>query len=199
MSPEKTAAPCAFSRGLAVLSVRPKIAELVFQVYGRPLHPELFASFATKVIERPRYTAKLEITGAGHIITWRYQGLTLTEVATSATDPLPQKRRLMSHPLSGAQQDQIECSGGVTYAVDFSLDTVDSAKFYDFQKQLAGVPSEHSLVHSFDSSGRCGFGALSYIHVESRERSLAIKAFHTFPDDHAIVRSQSVFRLPQSR
>jgi hypothetical protein len=182
-----------------VLSVRPKLAELVFQVYGRPLHPELFSAFASKGIERPKYTAKIDITGAGHIITWRHQGLTLTEVATSATDPLPQKRRLMSHPLTGTQRDRIECNGGVSYEVDFSLDTVEATAFYDFQKQLTGVQSENSLVHAFDSSGRCGLGAVSYIHVESRERSLAIKAFHTFPDDYAIVRSQSVFRLPQSR
>jgi nitrate reductase assembly molybdenum cofactor insertion protein NarJ len=112
---------------------------------------------------------------------------------------LPQKRRLMSHPLTGSQRDRIECNGGVSYEVDFSLDTVEATAFYDFQKQLTGVQSENSLVHAFDSSGRCGLGAVSYIHVESRERSLAIKAFHTFPDDYAIVRSQSVFRLPQAR
>jgi hypothetical protein len=39
-------------------------------------------------------------------------------------------------------------------------------------------------------------GALSYISVETRQRSLLIQAFHTFPDDYAIVKTQSVFELP---
>ena len=38
-------------------------------------------------------------------------------------------------------------------------------------------------------------GAFSCIHVETRERSLLIQAFHTFPDDLAIVKTQSLFEL----
>jgi len=37
---------------------------------------------------------------------------------------------------------------------------------------------------------------VSYVNVEARARSLAIQAFHTFPDDHAIVKTRSVFQIP---
>ena len=77
-----------------MLSVRPKVAELTFQLYGRSLHPELFQIFKTAKIERGGYAARVDITSAGHIVTWRYGGLTLTEVAASAQHPLPQKRAL---------------------------------------------------------------------------------------------------------
>jgi hypothetical protein len=52
------------------------------------------------------------------------------------------------------------------------------------------------MLHTFDSSGRVSLGAISYINLETRNRSLLIQAFHTFPDDNAIVKSESVFRLP---
>ena len=52
------------------------------------------------------------------------------------------------------------------------------------------------MFHKFDSSGRMALGALSYINVETRSRKLFIQAFHTFPDDYAIVKSQSLFQLP---
>ena len=55
-----------------------------------------------------------------------------------------------------------------------------------------------ALVHTFDSSGRMALGALSYINVETRSRSMLVQAFHTFPDDYAIVKSQSLFQLPRS-
>ena len=52
------------------------------------------------------------------------------------------------------------------------------------------------MLHKFDSSGRMTLGALSYINVEVRARKLLIQAFHTFPDDYAIVKSQSTILLP---
>jgi hypothetical protein len=37
---------------------------------------------------------------------------------------------------------------------------------------------------------------MSYINAETRNRSLLVQAFHTFPDDCAIVKSQSLIQLP---
>ena len=52
------------------------------------------------------------------------------------------------------------------------------------------------MLHTFGSSGRMAVGAISYINVETRNRSLLVQAFHTFPDDYAIVKSQSLFEIP---
>lgn len=179
-----------------MLSVRPRIAELVFQLYGRSLHPELFEIHRTRRIERGGYIATVQITNAGHVITWQYDGITLTEVAASAQHPLPQRRRLMSHRLKGNCADQVECRGGVIYQVEFSLEPVERETFWTYQKELTEASAREGLLHCFESSGRFGLGALSYINLESRDRSLKIQAFHTFPDDYAIVKSQSVFLLP---
>ena len=51
------------------------------------------------------------------------------------------------------------------------------------------------MFHKFDSSGRMALGAISYIHIETRSRRLLVQAFHTFPDDYAIVQSQSIFQV----
>jgi len=179
-----------------VLSVRPKVAELVFQLYGRPLHPELFEVYGTREVERGGYKAKIQITSAGHVVTWRYGKLTLTEVAASAHHPLPQKRRLMSYRLRGERSDHMQCRGAIRYSVDFALEPVDPEIFFTFQRELSRDAERQGMLHRFDSSGRMAMGALSYIHFESRNRSLRVQAFHTFPDDYAIVKSQSVFTLP---
>jgi hypothetical protein len=186
-----------FMGNCLVLSVRPRIAELVFQLYGRSLHPELFEVHRSRQIERGGYTATVQITNAGHIVTWQYDGITLAEVAASAQHPLPQRRRLMSHRLKGKCTDELECRGGVTYQVEFSLEPVERETFWTYQKELTQAGTRDGLLHCFESSGRFGLGALSYINLESRDRSLKVQAFHTFPDDYAIVKSQSVFSLPK--
>ena len=182
-----------------MLSVRPRIAELVFQLYGRSLHPELFEVHGTRRIERGGYIATVQITNAGHVVTWQYDGITLTEVAASAQHPLPQRRRLMSHRLKGTCTDGVECRGGVAYHVEFSLEPVERETFWTYQKELTQSGAQEGLMHCFEPSGRFGLGAISYINLESRDRSLKVQAFHTFPDDYAIVKSQSVFSLPGKR
>ncbi len=122
---------------VTVLSVRPKVAELAFQLYGRSLHPELFQVHKSQSIERGGYAAKVDITSAGHVVTWRYGGLTLTEVAASAQNPLPQKRRLLSYRLRGQRHDRVECRGGVTYQTSFQLEPVAPEVFWTFQQELA--------------------------------------------------------------
>jgi len=179
-----------------VLTVRPKVAELVFQVYGRPLHPELFVIHRTRTVRRGDYEVKVDITSAGHVIKWRYAGLTLTEVATSAHHPLPERRRLLSYRLKGERSDSIECRGGVRYQFNFQLEPVEPEVFWTFQHELLRHGQRNGMLHQFDSSGRLALGALSYIHVETRNRTLLVQAFHTFPDDHAIVKSQSLYELP---
>ena len=184
-----------------MLSVRPKVAELAFHVYGRPLHPELFVVHQSTSVKRGDYQAKIDITNAGHVVTWRCAGLTLTEVACSAHHPLPQRRRLISYRLKGQRTDSIHCRGGVLYQVSFQLEPVEPEVFWNFQQELATLRLDtggqrRGMLHRFDSSGRMALGALSYINVESRNRTLLVQAFHTFPDDYAIVKSQSMFQLP---
>ncbi len=179
-----------------MLSVRPKVAELVFQLYGRPLHPELFEIHTARLVQRGAYEANVAITSAGHVVTWRYQGLTLTEVATAAHHPLPQKRRLLSYRLRGERSDRIECRGGATYQTSFQLESVAPEVFWTFQQELSFDGERQGMLHQFNSSGRMALGALSYIYVETRSRSMLVQAFHTFPDDYAIVKTQSLFQVP---
>lgn len=182
--------------GCPVQTARPKVAELVFQLYGRSLHPELFDIHESRSFERGDYNVKIDVTGAGHVITWRYQGLTLTEVAAASDQPLPQKRRLMSYKLRGEKTDRVDCRGGITYQVGFQLETVEPEIFWAFQQELTRDSKQRGLLYSFNGGGRMALGALSFIGVESRNRSLLVQSFHTFPDDYAIVKSQSLFEIP---
>jgi hypothetical protein len=186
-----------YSRIVAVLGVRPKVPELVFQVYGRPLHPELFQVVQSQRIQYGPYRVQLEITTAGHVITWSYEDLTLTEVATSSQHPLPERRRLISCRLREPRRERVECRGGVLYEVQFQLEQLSPEEFWTFQQQM-DLPEEdrQGLFYKFASNGRIAVGAVSYIHPECRRRSFRVRAFHTFPDDYAIVKTESLFQLP---
>ncbi len=178
-----------------MLTVRPKVAELQFHLYGRALHPELFQIHRTTVVERGNYEARIDVTSAGHVVTWNYDGLTLTEVAAAANHPLPEKRRLLKRRLHGQREESVKCRGGVRYQVRFQLEPVEPEVFWTLQQELAKDGQQNGMVHHFESSGRMALGALSYVNAETRNRSLLIQSFHTFPDDHAVVKVQSLFEI----
>ena len=238
----------------AVLSVRPKVAELAFHVFSRTLHPELYVVHKTRLISRSRYEARIDITNCGHVIKWvardvgsrqedsrdhsaksvkksqaknqpqnplrddtsgggdefvdghlpsleTFSGMptdfTLCEVATSAHTPLPSKRCLISKSLKGSRTEHATCRGGIQYRTHFQLEPVEPELFWMVGQQLGKGPTE-GLLHHFDASGRMALGGLSYISVETRQNSMLVQAIHTFPDDYAIVKVESVFSLPDA-
>lgn len=180
-----------------MLSARPKIAELVFQLYGRNLHPELFDVFQSQTVSRGDYEATIQITSTGHLVNWRHQGIVLTEVATAATQPLPQKRRLMSHRLKGDDSDHLECRGGIVYEVSYCLEPANQQRFRAYQKELTLQATRRGLLHQFETNGRIDSGAISYINVDCRDKLFRVQAFHTFPDDYAVLKIQSAYKLPK--
>lgn len=141
---------------------------------------------------------QIDITNCGHVITWNAGGTTVCEVATSALQPLPKKRCLLSRPLKGSRTERANCRGGVSYQTHFQLEPVDPDLFWMVQQQLGSGPTD-GLLHNFDASGRMALGAMSYISIETRQRTMLIQAIHTFPDDYAIVKVESLFSLPSKK
>src|SRR4051794_35659792 len=83
---------------MSVQSLRPPVSDLVFHLYGRPLHPELFEILAERKIRREDYELTVRVTRTGHVISWENARVHLTEVA-AADQPLPAKLRLLDYRL----------------------------------------------------------------------------------------------------
>jgi Protein of unknown function DUF2617 len=194
----QTSTPMNERRRTTTYSVRPKIAELQFCVFGRSLHPELYESFESRRVERSRYQATLDITSSGHVVQWTADKLSLTEVTTVATSPLPEQRCLFRRRFHGKREFDLDWRRGIRYHSTFQMETVDQETIWMFQDAVSEESRRDGIVHIFQSSGRVELGAMSLISVESRERSLQVQSLHTFPDDSAIVRVVSVFELPPS-
>ena len=178
-----------------MLSVRPKIAELTYQLFGRTLHPELFDIHQSNTVERGGYKAQVLITSAGHVVTWTYGGLILTEVAAATNNPLPKRRRLMAHRLLGERSDRVLCRGGISYEMNFALEPTSPDRFAAYQKELTLQATRRGMLQRFEGSGRFGAGALSYVSLDSRDKVFRVQAFHTFPDDYAVLKIQSWYRV----
>ena len=119
-----------------ISTVRPKVAELTFQLFGRSVHPELFQIYKSHHIEREQYSARIHITADGHIICWRSGKSILTEVASSIHQPLPPSGKVFSAPLRNRGCDVIDYNSLVSYRCEYALERVKAEMFWMIQKQL---------------------------------------------------------------
>lgn len=181
-----------------ISTVRPKVAQLTFQLLSRSVHPELFHIYRTQTVEREKYSARIEITSDGHVVRWNSGKTVLTEIASSTLQPVPQGRHVFSQPLLDSHEDSIEIVDGVRYEYEYELQRVPAEMFRMIQQQLRDTGETHDLFQLFDASGRIAIGGLSFVSVEERIASLQVQAIHTFPDDLALVKTQSTFRLTDS-
>jgi hypothetical protein len=177
---------------MSVDIVRPRVGNLVFQLYGRPLHPELFEILAHRKVQREDWELTLRITRTGHVITWENADVLLTEVAAAAEQELPQKRRLLSYKLRGEHSGNLTCAHGIKYQTTFQVETLQPDIFLQIHEEILADGEKRGLIHNFTPSHRVTLAPLGLIAVESRFNCLFLSTFHTFPEEHTVVKSQSL-------
>lgn len=171
---------------------RPRVNDLVFQLYGRPLHPELFDILATRKIRREDYELTLWVTRTGHVVTWENRDVFLAEVTAAAQQELPEGRRLLNYRLRGEHSGKLPCAHGVHYQMSFQVETLAPEIFLHVQDEILADGAKNGLLHNFRPHDRLTLTPVSYLAVETRADCLFLSAFHTFPDDNAVVKSQTL-------
>ena len=65
---------------MSVGFVRPSVSDLMFHLYERSLHPELFDIRREGSVSQPDYTARIRICDTGHTVSFQTRNTTLTEL-----------------------------------------------------------------------------------------------------------------------
>src|SRR5438309_1623613 len=172
--------------------VRPRVSELVFQVYGRPLHPELFDVLVMKRFEREDYTLRVWITRTGHVITWENAEVLLTETTAAADQELPESRRLYRYRLRGEHAASLPCCHGIVYQTSFQVETLPPEIFLHVHDEILADGGKRGVLHNFQPNHRLAIAPLGYIDIEARPTCVFLSTFHTFPDENTVIKSQTL-------
>ncbi|MBQ17905.1 MAG: DUF2617 domain-containing protein [Planctomycetaceae bacterium] len=176
-------------------SVRPDASELVFHLFGRSVHPELLAVRAETEVWHEDYSASIHICDAGHMVSLRCRNETVTEVTAARQQLLPQKRQLLEKKIRGSRNETFQFDNGVRYYVSYQLEQLDQEVFLNVHEELARDSLTAAVAFAFPGTGRFDPAALSVITTDNWPGSLLVQAFHTFPENCAVVKTQSLFEL----
>jgi hypothetical protein len=81
----------------------------------------------------------------------------------------------------------------VEYQTCFEVERVDPEVFAHLSDEMALDAARGCLFHRFDPQNRMAPAAITHVRYEARVRGLTVYSFHSFPDEHAIVRTQSLY------
>jgi hypothetical protein len=179
-------------RVMSVPSVRPPVCDLIFQLYGRPLHPELFDIVAVRKIQREDYELVVKITRTGHVISWENEDVFLTEVTAAADQDLPLRRRLLNFKLRDEHNARLPCAHGILYEASFQVEVLAPEIFLQIHDEIVTDGGKRGLLYPFSQQDPLGMPALGFITAEARQGCLILTSFHTFPEEYTVVKTQSL-------
>ena len=177
---------------MGVSMIRPRVADVVFRLYDRPLHPEFFDVLACRTVERDGYVLSVRLTRTGHLLGWTDDRVHLTELTATADMELPEFGRRLAHKFSGGQSGRSEFAGGVRYQISSQLEVLQPEQFQHVHEELAADGARKGLVFHCKPGNRLGLSPLGVVIVQSLPSGLSTSAFHTFPDEFAIIKTQSL-------
>ena len=172
--------------------VRPPVSELVFRLYDRPLHPELFDAVAVRRVVRDGYQVEVRLTRSGHLLSWKRGSVHVVELTTTAGHDLPTAGRRLDHRFAGERTGRCEVGPGVRYQVSSQVEVLPPEQFLHVHEELVADGMRKGLLYHFRPENRLGLSPLGVVIVEALPSCLSVSAFHTFPDELAVVKTQSL-------
>jgi hypothetical protein len=180
---------------MGVSSSRARVADLAFQVFNRALHPDWFSTRVYRRIPQERWEADVRIIEGGHAVIFGTGSIRLTEVLAGPETTLPEPGLVFHSGIRSERSTSLHPGGVVEYLTCFEVERVEPEVFRHLCEEMIADSSRHRLLHRFGSSNRLAPPPLSHVCIEARVKGLSVQSFHTFPDEHAIVRSQSLYEL----
>jgi hypothetical protein len=172
--------------------IRPKVAELVFRLYDRPLHPELFEVLSCRMIARDGYTLFIRLTRTGHVLAWNDGRVHLEEIIATGEMELPESGRRLGYDFDAGRNARCMLPGGVRYHVSSQLEQLPFEQFQHVHEELVADGEKKGLVFHCKTGNRLGPSPLGVVIVQTVSDGLSATAFHTFPDELAIIKTQSL-------
>jgi hypothetical protein len=176
-------------------SLRPSISETSYRFFDRPLHPELFSPAVVGRVRTARYEMSLGICQGGYYLQVNSEGLTILEVMAPDNQILSTYGLQQTYFFPDQEELLVESDDPFGYHFAGQVDQVDYSVFTRVQLELEQEASRAFLSFQFPSHHRLLPGPLSLAQVEGNDRTLTVHTFHTFPEDLAVLRTQSRFEV----
>jgi hypothetical protein len=165
-------------------------------LFDRALHPELFRNYASYRVEQGRYFADVGIIGLAHVVTINVGRKSLTELLYPDSDVLPTRGVLTRFRLKGERDLERHAPDGWHYMVSSQVETMDVPLYKSVHNDLVRHAAKRGWFYEFEQWAEGDLAPFTYIDHEARDSEFHVHAFHAYPQERTLVKTQSIFELP---
>ncbi len=169
------------------------IEELSFSLFQRPLHPELFTIYASRRLKTEKYEAVIWVTGCTHVVSVFSDDACLSEVISPPSQMLPERGLIERFQFRGPRSHKCTLSKGVSYMTDFQVERLSANLYRQSFKDLERFGRDRGIFVRFPELEIDGLQPFCYIDFEARKTELHIHTFCAYPDQIAMIKTQSLF------
>lgn len=164
-------------------------------LFDRALHPELFRQYAQYRVEQGRYYANFWVVGLGHVVTVTCANRSVTELVGKETELLPPRGILSRFRLKGERDHERKLGDHGVYMVSTQVETMDDALYKSVHQDLARHGLRRGWLHRYEEWADSDLIPFTHIDHEARDGELHVYAYHAFPHERTIVKTQSIFEM----
>ena len=171
------------------------VGELSFSLYQRPLHPELFDIYAKRHLKTEKYETQIWATGCSHVVSVFVNDMCLTELISHPNQMLPKRGLIERFRFKGQRTHKCTLSKGMSYMTDFQVEKMSPNLYRKSHVDLERFAKNRGMFVRFPKLAIGGLEPFSYVDFEARRDELHIHAFHAYPDQVTIIKTQSLIDL----
>ncbi len=171
--------------------------DLNLVVFDRPLHPELFRHAGDHRVVQTRYHADVWVVGLGHVVTVTTGPSSITEVVTADHEILPTRGVVTRFRMKGERDLEKTAPEGWRYLVSSQVETMDEPLYKSVHADLLKHAAKRGWFYLYENWGEGDQVPFSYLDHEARDGEFHVHAFHAFPHERTLVKTQTIFELPR--
>ncbi len=170
------------------------IGELMFSLFQRPIHPELFVIYANRHVRTENYEVQIWITGCSHVISvFGQDDACLSEVVSAPGQLLPQRGLVERFQFTGPKTHKCTLRRGLSYMTDFQVEKMSENLYRQSHVDLERFAKNRGIFVKFPPSEDRGPEPFCYVDFEARRKELHVHTFTAYPEQLTMVKTQSLF------
>ncbi len=173
------------------------VSELSLQLFQRALHPELFTIYDKRHLKTDKYETIIWATGCSHLVSVFVKNNCLTELISIPGQILPKRGLVERFQFRGQKKHKCSLTRGLSYMLDFQVEKMSRNLYRQSHTDLKRFARNRGIFITFPKSAVAGLEPFSYIDFEARKSELHIHAFHAYPGEITIIKTQSLFEFQE--
>jgi len=178
---------------------RQRVEELQFCLYERAIHPELFHIHKVQRVEQSRYHAEIWVAGLSHVVTVQSGDQILTELIAEDMEILPKTGLATSFKFRGERDHAQSFKSGVKYILSTQVERMTPQLFPATHRDYVHYAQNRRLFVSFEECANDGLAPFSFVDYDARDHEFHVHAYHAFPEDFTLLKTQSIFEIGKPR